>query len=696
MKKIVILDTWINNANLGNKIIFESVHSIALSMFPDSFIYQVSALEYVNAGQDLLRKADYIFLAGTNQLSSDMNSTSEWCAEPEEDFWQRKVILFGVGWWQYQDFLPNEYTQRLLRNTLSASHHHSVRDSYTADRLQNLGFKAYNTGCPTLWSLTTEHCKKISYTKSDSVVLTFTEYNQKPEFDRELFEIVSNTYSKIYFWPQQYLDYFYAKEICGDRIEFVNPSTEAFDDLLMNVEVDYIGTRLHAGIRALQKGRRSLIISVDNRAQEISKNFRLPVLLREDISSRLHELINSSWETLVNIDECSGHKEWINQFLNTDAKNDEPTNLQPIYVGRWFTNQIEPTHPKGEDHEGDHKIQKIQHDLDVALYELTVLRQKVENLTCKNLKKKENLKRSQHKVKSLQAELNQYQEMFKNSLDREPFSSSSFLRLIKKNTRNFLDHIKLNFRAGSVKKNINGDVISTEHSSDLTADNSPKFSCEKELVINSILEYSLTYLDFPALEELYDQVSRIEQENIDGVLIEAGCALGGSAIAITSAKSTTRPLLVYDVFGMIPPPSEKDEEDVHSRYNIIQSGVSDGIGGQKYYGYEDNLIEKVKNNFKTVGFPLEENNVQLIKGLFQDTLTPVSSIALAHIDGDWYESVKVCLERIEPWLALGGVLVIDDYYHWSGCRKAVDEYFLNRQDNYEFIQKSRLHIIRRS
>jgi predicted O-methyltransferase YrrM len=70
-------------------------------------------------------------------------------------------------------------------------------------------------------------------------------------------------------------------------------------------------------------------------------------------------------------------------------------------------------------------------------------------------------------------------------------------------------------------------------------------------------------------------------------------------------------------------------------------------------------------------------------------------IALAHIDGDWYESVKTCLERIEPHLVSGGVLVIDDYDAWSGCRTAVDEYFSDKKNLYQYIRKARLHLVRK-
>jgi asparagine synthase (glutamine-hydrolysing) len=70
-------------------------------------------------------------------------------------------------------------------------------------------------------------------------------------------------------------------------------------------------------------------------------------------------------------------------------------------------------------------------------------------------------------------------------------------------------------------------------------------------------------------------------------------------------------------------------------------------------------------------------------------------VALAHIDAAWYQSVRTCLERIEPKLSQGGVLVIDDYDQWSGCRKAVEEYFADKRDRYQFVRRSRLHIVRR-
>lgn len=214
-------------------------------------------------------------------------------------------------------------------------------------------------------------------------------------------------------------------------------------------------------------------------------------------------------------------------------------------------------------------------------------------------------------------------------------------------------------------------------------------------VVASVRAESLTYLDNAALNNLYKQVSEIERQGRKGILIEAGCALGGSAIVIATAKSKERPFYVYDVFGMIPPPTEQDGDDVHARYEVIQSGQSEGIDGDKYYGYEENLYEQVTENFRRHSVPVEPHNIHLVKGLFEETLHVAEPVALAHLDGDWYSSVLTCLKQIEPHLIPGGILVIDDYYDWSGCRKAVEEYFADKQDRFDFHYKSRLHIIKK-
>jgi len=214
-------------------------------------------------------------------------------------------------------------------------------------------------------------------------------------------------------------------------------------------------------------------------------------------------------------------------------------------------------------------------------------------------------------------------------------------------------------------------------------------------VIHAVRNQSLTYLEEGALNDIFNEVNRIEKNGYKGILIEAGCALGGSAIVIANAKNKSRPFYVYDVFSMIPPPSQKDGADIQERYNIIESGRSEGLNGNTYYGYEDNLLEKVKNNFTINNIDIKNSNIKFIQGLFEDTLLLDRPVALAHIDGDWYSSVITCLQKIEPWLISGGIFIIDDYYTWSGCKSAVDEYFHDKRDKFLFVDKSRLHIMKK-
>lgn len=195
-------------------------------------------------------------------------------------------------------------------------------------------------------------------------------------------------------------------------------------------------------------------------------------------------------------------------------------------------------------------------------------------------------------------------------------------------------------------------------------------------LIERLKEKKLTYLTDRKLFSLATTCLDIERKKLEGLFMEAGCALGGSSILMASIKTSKRRLQIYDVFGMIPPPTDQDTDDVHERYKTIAEGKSAGIGGDKYYGYEENLYEIVLSNFRNFGIDLEKQNVALIKGLVQDTMQVNEPVAFAHIDVDWYAPVMTCLTRIFPNLVIGGSIILDDYHDWGGCRKATDEFLL--------------------
>lgn len=203
----------------------------------------------------------------------------------------------------------------------------------------------------------------------------------------------------------------------------------------------------------------------------------------------------------------------------------------------------------------------------------------------------------------------------------------------------------------------------------------------------------LSYSGGDTLTELHDEVRRVDREEVAGVILEAGCGSGGSALVMAAAKAPDRELLVFDVFGMPPGPSAKDGPDVHRRWDEIASGRSGGIGSRPYYGYVDGLLDTIVAAFRRYGLAPERNRIRFVKGLVQDTLDGDEPVALAHIDCDRYESVRTCLERIAPRLAPGGVMVVDDYDFKSGCKLAVDE-FLEANPAFAMIRRTRVHIVR--
>ncbi len=211
-----------------------------------------------------------------------------------------------------------------------------------------------------------------------------------------------------------------------------------------------------------------------------------------------------------------------------------------------------------------------------------------------------------------------------------------------------------------------------------------------------VLHRRLTYLSPHKLHTLERCAEEVNQRDVPGDFIECGVALGGSAIVMASHLEYGRRLHGYDVFGMIPPPSDRDDEGAHQRYETIRAGRSAGIDGDEYYGYIDDLRTVVVDNFRLFGFEPDGRPIALHEGLFQDTLRLEAGqrVALAHIDCDWYDPVSFCLGAIHPHLAPGGFIVLDDYNDYGGCRRASDE-FLARHADMELRSAATNAVLRR-
>jgi len=216
-------------------------------------------------------------------------------------------------------------------------------------------------------------------------------------------------------------------------------------------------------------------------------------------------------------------------------------------------------------------------------------------------------------------------------------------------------------------------------------------------VFKKVREQSLTYLSPDRLISIYESLRRVKRERVPGDFAEFGIALGGSAIAIAKQLDGERRFYGFDVFRMIPPPSESDDDDARARYDVIQTGRSPGLGGDPYYGYVDNLYQQVVDRFGGFGIPIDQKRVHLVRGLFEDTVVfpREQRFAFLHIDCDWFEPVQLCLERTLPHLSPNALVIIDDYNDYRGCRRATDE-FLRDHPELTLIATHPHAILRRS
>ena len=110
-------------------------------------------------------------------------------------------------------------------------------------------------------------------------------------------------------------DYEYVQSLkCGNNIVFLSPRLDAYNEILDKGNIEYLGTRLHAGIRALQKGIRSFIIAIDNRSREMHKDFGIPIIDTEQIND-LADIINKPYHIDLNI-PYEDIERWKSQFSN--------------------------------------------------------------------------------------------------------------------------------------------------------------------------------------------------------------------------------------------------------------------------------------------------------------------------------------------------------------------------------------------
>lgn len=182
-----------------------------------------------------------------------------------------------------------------------------------------------------------------------------------------------------------------------------------------------------------------------------------------------------------------------------------------------------------------------------------------------------------------------------------------------------------------------------------------------------------TQLSYERLATLYEQVAYLERRRLPGALVECGVWRGGAAAMMAQANLAEgrerRALHLFDSFEGMPEP--RPDVDGPEAMRLMEQGARQRSAVNA--AAPEEALELIVNR---IGYP--EPFVHVHKGWFQDTLPRdrdgLGPIALLRIDGDWYESTRVVFETLYDLVTPGGVIVIDDYGHFEGCRRATNEF----------------------
>jgi lipopolysaccharide biosynthesis glycosyltransferase/predicted O-methyltransferase YrrM len=189
-----------------------------------------------------------------------------------------------------------------------------------------------------------------------------------------------------------------------------------------------------------------------------------------------------------------------------------------------------------------------------------------------------------------------------------------------------------------------------------------------KVFINNINSNGFTLVSKERLTNLYNQCLKFKDTNYS--FVECGVAKGGCLAMMKIASGKNNKIFGFDSFEGMPPITEEDIGSYNKSCILTTFGkVGDNLSGG---------IDNVYNTFNKLNVNME--NVTLIKGFFQDTLQiqenidNIGEIAILRLDSDWYESTKICLEKLYDKVIDGGIIIIDDYGHWVGAKKATDEF----------------------
>lgn len=201
----------------------------------------------------------------------------------------------------------------------------------------------------------------------------------------------------------------------------------------------------------------------------------------------------------------------------------------------------------------------------------------------------------------------------------------------------------------------------------------PDFDTDARDLIELVRPFTQTSPE--RLFALCEAVKYITVNNIPGDIVECGVWRGGSMMAVAHMllrlQDTSRNLYLFDTFEGMPPPTENDlSYDGTPAAKLLANSKKEDATSL----WCKASLDEVRQAVNGVGY--DPQQIYYIKGQVEDTIpsNAPDTIALLRLDTDWYESTRHELAHLFPRISEGGVIIIDDYGHWQGARRAVDEY----------------------
>jgi O-methyltransferase len=201
-------------------------------------------------------------------------------------------------------------------------------------------------------------------------------------------------------------------------------------------------------------------------------------------------------------------------------------------------------------------------------------------------------------------------------------------------------------------------------------------------IVERCLPYTLTSPQ--RLLAVIDSVRYLVRRELPGALVECGVWRGGSVLAMILTLQelgvTDREIFLYDTFTGMTAPGEEDISAFDRP--ALESWREARHQGESPWGkiFNPDVFSRhaVESTLAATGYP--STRLRLVEGDVLQTLPSCAPgrVALLRLDTDWYASTRHELEHLYPRLAHGAVMIVDDYGHWDGARRAVDEYLGER------------------